>query len=68
MIYDNVLEAIGHTPMIRLNKMPEEGSSCRRGKFSPGSVAVGRDACKDVSGGRSRHRKDPVRAVNFSAA
>ncbi len=27
MIYDNVLEAIGHTPMIRLNKMPEEGSA-----------------------------------------
>lgn len=27
MIYNNVLEAIGHTPMIRLNKMPEEGSA-----------------------------------------
>lgn len=25
MIYDNVLEAIGHTPMIRLNRMREEG-------------------------------------------
>lgn len=27
MIYNNVLEAIGHTPMVRLNKMPEEGSA-----------------------------------------
>jgi cysteine synthase A len=25
MIYDNVLEAIGHTPIIRLNKMSEKG-------------------------------------------
>ncbi|WP_281550090.1 PLP-dependent cysteine synthase family protein [Murimonas intestini] len=25
MIYDNVLEAIGHTPMIQLNRMREEG-------------------------------------------
>ena len=27
MIYINVLEAIGHTPMVRLNRMPEEGSA-----------------------------------------
>ena len=27
MIYNNVLEAIGHTPMIRLNHMAEEGSA-----------------------------------------
>ncbi len=27
MIYNNVLEAIGHTPMVRLNRMPEEGSA-----------------------------------------
>ena len=27
MIYDNVLEAIGHTPMIRLNKMTDEDSA-----------------------------------------
>lgn len=27
MIYNNVLEAIGHTPMIRLNHMVEEGSA-----------------------------------------
>ncbi len=27
MIYHNVLEAIGHTPMIRLNKMTEEDSA-----------------------------------------
>ena len=27
MIYGNVLEAVGHTPMIRLNKMVENGSA-----------------------------------------
>lgn len=27
MIYDNVLQAIGHTPMIRLNRMVDEGSA-----------------------------------------
>lgn len=27
MIYDNILAAIGHTPMIRLNRMIEEGSA-----------------------------------------
>lgn len=27
MIYDNVLEAIGHTPIVRLNRMPEENSA-----------------------------------------
>ena len=27
MIYNNVLEAIGHTPMVRLNRMPDEGSA-----------------------------------------
>lgn len=27
MIYNNVLEAIGHTPIIRLNKMAEKGSA-----------------------------------------
>ena len=27
MIYNNILEAIGNTPMIRLNKMPEPGSA-----------------------------------------
>lgn len=27
MIYKNVLEAIGHTPMIKLNKMTEKGSA-----------------------------------------
>ena len=27
MIYNNILEAIGNTPMIRLNRMPEEGSA-----------------------------------------
>ena len=23
MIYDNILDAIGHTPMIKLNKLPD---------------------------------------------
>lgn len=27
MIYNNVLEAVGHTPMIRLNRMPEKDSA-----------------------------------------
>lgn len=27
MIYDNILEAIGNTPMIKLNKLPKEGSA-----------------------------------------
>lgn len=27
MVYENILEAVGHTPMIRLNRMPEEGSA-----------------------------------------
>ena len=27
MIYDNVLEAIGHTPMLRLNKMNKPGNA-----------------------------------------
>ena len=27
MVYGNILEAIGNTPMIRLNRMPEEGSA-----------------------------------------
>ena len=27
MIYDNILEAIGHTPMVRLNKLVEPGSA-----------------------------------------
>ena len=27
MVYDNILEAIGHTPMVRLNKMVDEDSA-----------------------------------------
>ena len=27
MIYDNVLEAIGHTPIIKLNKMSKPGNA-----------------------------------------
>ena len=27
MIYQNILEAVGNTPMVRLNRMPEEGSA-----------------------------------------
>ena len=27
MIYDSILDAVGHTPMIRLRRMPEEGSA-----------------------------------------
>lgn len=27
MVYQNILEAIGHTPMVRLRRMPEDGSA-----------------------------------------
>ena len=27
MVYNNILEAIGNTPVIRLNRMPEEDSA-----------------------------------------
>ena len=27
MIYNNILDAVGHTPLIRLNKLPEAGSA-----------------------------------------
>mgnify|MGYP000797721595 CR=1 FL=1 len=27
MIYNNILEAVGHTPMVRLNRMVEEDSA-----------------------------------------
>ena len=27
MVYKDILEAVGHTPMIRLNKLPKEGSA-----------------------------------------
>ena len=27
MIYDNILEAIGHTPMVRLNRMVDDDSA-----------------------------------------
>ena len=33
MIYNNILEAMGHTPMIRLNHMVEEDSAQVLAKF-----------------------------------
>ncbi len=27
MIYNNILEAVGHTPMVRLNKMTDKNSA-----------------------------------------
>ena len=27
MVYNTILEAVGDTPMVRLNRMPEEGSA-----------------------------------------
>ena len=27
MIYNNILEAVGHTPMVRLNRLPEPDSA-----------------------------------------
>ena len=38
MVYDNILEAIGNTPVIRLNRMPEEGSA---------QVQIGRASCRE---------------------
>ncbi len=34
MIYNNVLEAIGHTPMVRLNRMNKPGNAEILGKFA----------------------------------
>ena len=33
MIYQNVLEAMGHTPMIQLNKMPDPEGRQSAGKI-----------------------------------
>lgn len=38
MIYNNVLEAAGHTPLIRLNKMSEEGAAQILVKFEAVNV------------------------------
>ena len=38
MVYDNVLECIGHTPIIRLNKMVKKGSAEVLVKFDSSSV------------------------------
>ena len=27
MVYNTILDAVGNTPMVRLNRMPEEGSA-----------------------------------------
>lgn len=27
MIYDNILQAVGHTPMVRLNRMNKPGNA-----------------------------------------
>ena len=39
MVYNNVLEAVGHTPMIRLNRMVDEDSAEVLVKFE--SVNIG---------------------------
>ncbi len=33
MIYNNILEAVGHTPMVRLNNMTDENSAEIYAKF-----------------------------------
>ena len=38
MVYQNVLEALGHTPMIRLNRMTEEDSADILVKFEAVNV------------------------------
>lgn len=38
MIYDNILEAVGHTPMVRLNRMVEEDSAQVLVKFEAVNV------------------------------
>ena len=38
MIYNNILEAVGHTPMVRLNRMVEENSAQVLVKFEAVNV------------------------------
>jgi cysteine synthase A len=38
MVYQNVLEALGHTPMIRLNRMTDEDSADILVKFEAVNV------------------------------
>lgn len=38
MVYDNVLAAVGHTPMIRLNRMTEDGDAAVLVKFEAVNV------------------------------
>lgn len=38
MVYNNVLEAVGHTPMIRLNRLTEDGSAAILVKFEAVNV------------------------------
>ena len=38
MIYNNILEAVGHTPMVRLNRMVEEDSAQVLVKFEAVNV------------------------------
>lgn len=40
MIYDNVLEAIGHTPMLRLNKLNKPGNAEILVKFEGLNVGI----------------------------
>ncbi len=39
MVYNNILEALGHTPMIKLNKMVDEDSADILVKFEGLNVA-----------------------------
>ena len=40
MIYNNVLEAIGHTPIIRLNKIVDDDSAEILVKFEGSNIAA----------------------------
>lgn len=60
MVYNNILEAVGHTPMVRLNKMVDEDSAEILVKFEGvnvgGSIKT-RTAQYDRGSRKSRHNQ-----------
>ena len=49
MIYRNVLEAVGQTPLIRLNRMPEPGSAEVLVKFEALNVGTTVGIAPDIA-------------------
>ena len=51
MICQNILEAVGNTPLVRLNRMPEEGLVC--GISSGTNVAAAMKLAKKLGPGKT---------------